>query len=101
MNDEQKARVIANCEVIAKALREGKTAQFRNLSCNGQWHDENFAMTEIGYHLEYRIKPEPRTIWVNEYNDGSCNAYFDKDETKNEPGDLISRRAVEYREVLK
>jgi hypothetical protein len=53
----------------------------------------------------YRIKPEPKTIWVNEYDDGftpDLMAY----RTKPQADDYADKErprhiAVEYREVIK
>jgi hypothetical protein len=98
MNDEQKARVIANCEIIAKALREGLQLQWRRRDLAGGWKDDD-GFPACHYEYEYRIKPEPRTIWVNEY--GTWLESFLDSDTARRVGSGASRIAVEYREVVK
>ena len=100
MNDEQKARVIANCETMAKALREGLPLEFNNLQLGGGgWHPELYAICDVSPHLKYRIKPEPRTIWVNEYKDHGYVHSTPEKAKQDSAG--ATRIAVEYREVVK
>lgn len=49
----------------------------------------------------YRIKPQPRTIWVNEYPSGGRYTYKSKKEAIDmAAGCRPERTAVEYREVI-
>lgn len=51
---------------IIAAYGEGKTIE---VSHNGEW----MAIVNPQFDIEpraYRIKPEPRKVWINEYSDG-------------------------------
>ena len=48
----------------------------------------------------YRIKPEPKEIWVNEYPDGYCIGYSEVREALRVEWGYPARKAVRYREVL-
>lgn len=100
MTEEQKARVIANCEVIAKGLREGKQLQFR---CEGDgigWKNDQYDEFDASPHIEYRIKPEPRTIWVNHYLNGMWCSHESRGAAIADSDGAIEA-AIEYREVMK
>lgn len=101
MNDEQKARVIANCEVIAKALREGKALEWRTYDSFEDWAPSVNLNPNVASNITYRIKPEPRTIWVNEYGDDPDAVHDSKDSAMRSAGAYATRIAVEYREVVK
>jgi hypothetical protein len=102
MNDEQKARVIANCEIIAKALREGLQLQWRNTMTHTEWiNDELNHATRVGPHAEYRIKPEPRTLWVNEHSYDHHTGHDSAAAARHCANADARRIAVEYREVVK
>ena len=49
---------------------------------------------------EYRIKPEPKTIWVNEYDDDGY-IYNNEQNAKRSAAGHALRVAVEYQEVVK
>lgn len=83
---------------LVQALAEGKVIQSRMFSCD-PWKDcarPDFTMDPSNY----RIKPEPREIWVNRYVDGydSDRAYSSKEYA--EDGIQDGWRAVRYREVI-
>jgi hypothetical protein len=68
----------------------------------GEWKNACSAVEFDRGNFDYRIKPEPRTIWVNEYVPGYAGAAHDSEEAARHlafPGAL--RIAVEYREVVK
>jgi hypothetical protein len=51
---------------------------------------------------QYRIKPEPKDIFANEYKDGSIGIFYSKDEAEFEADGcehVLSRAAIHYREV--
>lgn len=49
---------------------------------------------------DYRIKPEPKEVWVNEYRDGeSCVCYRNRGVAEKVAGLAATRVAVHYREV--
>lgn len=102
MNDEQKSRVIANCELVLKALKDGQKIQWRERdSLQSNWHDEG-SFPSIHPSYEYRLKPEPRTIWVNEYPDSSwLRGYPSAGRATEDAYNGATRIAVEYREVIK
>jgi hypothetical protein len=50
--------------------------------------------------VNYRIKPEPKEIWVNEYSDGSNYGYDCRDNAIAAARDDAARKAVRYREVI-
>lgn len=50
--------------------------------------------------LDYRVKPKPREIWVNEYEDGRHLAYNTKLDARDfVREDDVIRKSVKYREV--
>lgn len=55
--------------------------------------------------FEYRIKPKPRTIWVNEHEDNMetwYTCYNSKKDAEHDAYDYgLIRTAVEYQEVMK
>lgn len=57
---------------LVQALAEGRVLQ---LNYNGDWKDIS-DMEPIYPANFYRIKPEPREIWVIESVDGSQNGHF-------------------------
>lgn len=64
MNREEAAKFLS----IIQALAEGKTVQFKSRIFN-DWKDTDNPYFE--QNIEYRIKPEPRKVWVVEFGDGS------------------------------
>lgn len=85
---------------LVQALAEGKVIQRRTFSCD-PWkdcQDPDFTLSIANY----RIKPEPREIWVNHYHnlrllDQICHS---KDEANNRAilGQLFCQKR--YREVI-
>lgn len=65
--NREKARALLP---IIEAYAEGKIIQRRN-TVNGEWRDAT-APLEFGDLVEtYRIKPEPRKVWIGESASGS------------------------------
>lgn len=86
---------------LVQALADGKSLQYNvNRSDEApKWVDrEDFTFDE--HVTEYRIKPEPREIWVDRYVDGynSDRAYSSKEHA--EDGIQDGWHAVRYREVI-
>jgi hypothetical protein len=56
---------------IITAFGEGKQIQWRHKPTaqnpNDDWRDDSTSNLQLLEHLEYRIKPQPREFWVNEY----------------------------------
>jgi hypothetical protein len=88
---------------LVQALYEGKVIQYKDQKCDHSygWMDIESAVDFCMPSEFYRIKPEPREIWVNEYPNGVASG--------NHPSRLsaFDHRAndtaiqVCYREVLK
>lgn len=82
---------------LVQALAEGLVIQLATTT--GEWRDHlepDFTL----YPQEYRIKPEPREIWVNRHRNGSDGVctYDSKEEA--ESGIGLEWKAIRYREVL-
>lgn len=81
---------------LVQALAEGKVIQFHNGV--GDWQDINGGVDFLMPAMNYRIKPEPRDIWVNEYFDGEFNVHTSKESAESS----IKRSGItrQYREVI-
>lgn len=65
-----------NAEIL-RAIAEGKEVQWKNTNASGKWHDlylvgrrEEAAiicLLQGADHLQWRIKPEKKTGWINVY----------------------------------
>lgn len=85
---------------LVKALADGKTIQGLMWS-SGKWEDMTGEICFDGSASDYRIKPEPREIFVviDNDNDGSHLAFHSEDDAIKDVGsrDYAIRR---YREVI-
>ncbi len=84
---------------LVQALVEGKSLQYNvNRSDEApKWVDrEDFTFDEPA--TEYRIKPEPREIWVNEYGIGVVTLHHTETHAREQLG--ASGKTVHYREVI-
>lgn len=84
---------------LVQALAEGKVIQSRLFSCDS-WKDcarPDFTMDPSNY----RIKPEPREIWVNEW-DGNGFVVFatEREATEHAHRHGIGHVTTRYREVI-
>ena len=84
---------------ILKAMKEGKKIQ---VYMGSEWQNSTL---ETGvpnfFQLTYRIKPEPREIWVNMYDpDDGHFAYSSKDQALAGRGSNAKETAVRFREVI-
>ncbi len=94
---------------LLQAIDDGKTlqSQFKvntNLwtDLSAEWHGR---MKSGEYALEtrsfrYRIKPEPKVIWVNEYANNCYGIYLDEETAKHYASYDAVSIAVKYQEVL-
>lgn len=81
---------------LVQALHDGKTIQYK--SADEGWKDvENPAFNMRPD--EYRIKPEPRRLWVIEYSDGVVAVYSSKAEAMEQHGTAANQKLSEYVEV--
>lgn len=88
-------------EVIL-AHKDGKEIQER-YTTSESWSP--FAGSWFFDCIMYRVKPEPKVIWVNEYKHGAVAVYKNKIDattatTAGNYGDMM-RVAVKYQEVIK
>ena len=95
---------------LLQAVADGKTLQFTSKAyqyswkdADTDWHDRVKAgvhSIEVGVY-NWRIKPEPRVIWVNEYsNNQSQFVHFTEASAKANASIDAVRVAVKYQEVL-
>ena len=82
---------------LVQALIEGKTVQYRLLG--EKWStggDVDFSLPPD----QYRIKPEPREIWVNVYpNEVGCGIYHSREEAIRRCANDTAKQ-VFFREVI-
>jgi hypothetical protein len=83
---------------IMQAWVDGKEVQFETAS---GWKDAgpDFWMEFNFYNIKYRIKPEPRVIFVNEYEDYDIS-HRDKDTALECSRQDCIHKAVKYIEVI-
>ena len=85
---------------ILKAMKEGKKLQLKN--SKGKWvdrHPDTEMFMPDFCRMGYRIKPEPREIWVNVYPDGRCGeGHNSKREAEHVA--LARARTLRFREVI-
>lgn len=94
MNIEETKKAIE----VMQAFVDGKPCEWK-FEHIGPW-DRVFRPTWDWHKHDYRIKPEPKEIWVNEYDDGSASAYNSEDKALYAYNDGATRKAVRYREVI-
>ena len=89
---------------IMQAFVDGRAIQSRKKN-EGDWGD-NCDPNWNWDKAEFRIKPEPKTIWVNEYEDGSLRGHNTEQcadrycrNAVGDVGDDVVRAAVKYQEV--
>lgn len=80
---------------LLQAVADGKKLQ---ICSNGVWRDLDYADFDAGLD-KYRIKPEPRVVYVNEYS-GALFAYASEEEAKLCVGIGAVRIAVRYVEDI-
>ncbi|MCX2894843.1 hypothetical protein ORG27_14785 [Stenotrophomonas lactitubi] len=80
---------------LVQALADGKVIQ---IEIDGVWTDGN-EFHFVDQPSEYRIKPEPREIWVNEYAEGDHHMHYSAESAEHARGicAAVTRR---YREVI-
>lgn len=80
---------------VLTAYKSGKKIQFYHV-CG--WVDCNNPAFDF-ISTKYRVKPEPKVIWVNEYADGSGMTYLSEEMAKLAGRDYHTRVAVRYVEM--
>jgi len=84
---------------VLRAHKEGRAIQFRDAKDAGRWFDAGNYRWDF-HHFEYRIKPEPRTIWVNEYDGAAMFSYDSEYDATKFATESTGRVAVKYQEVM-
>lgn len=82
---------------ILQAMKEGKQIQ---VYAENKWQDSALKKSVPNFfHLTYRIKPEPREIWVNVYPGGRCGEGHN---SKREAEHVAAAhaRTLRFREVI-
>lgn len=82
---------------LVQALADGKEIQVLSA---GEWHDAVQLTTLSREANQYRIKPEPREIWVNHYEDGRYSIHLTVKDADDAAPDLVEYKQVRYREVI-
>jgi hypothetical protein len=86
---------------VMQAFVDGKTVQCSEPEGEAGygWRAEKEPLWQWD-NFRYRVKPEPKEIWVNEYSDGRKYSYDCRDNAISGAGKTPSRKAVRYREVI-
>lgn len=81
---------------LVQALADGKPLQVKTV--NG-WDDIQSGVSFCYAPEKYRIKPEPKEVWFNQYeHDVTRGPYVSKEEAENYAGNFAKQ--VRYREVI-
>ena len=95
---------------LLQAIADDRTLQFASKSdptswkdANPDWHDgvkQGFQSIDV-VSYNWRIKPEPKVLWVNEYsNHLSPGVHSTEAAAKANASNNVVRVAVKYQEVL-
>lgn len=76
MNREQAATLLSNIEFV-KAFAEGKTVQLR-VKGSKCWSEASYPDFQTR-NMEYRIKPEPKQVYISVYPDGLRFSSYETD----------------------
>lgn len=83
---------------LVQALANGKVIQ---VEVDGKWIDMTGEMHFSGVPSDYRIKPEPREIWVNEWDGNGFVVFATEREAKEHAKRYgIGHVTTRYREVI-
>lgn len=88
---------------LVQALSEGKVIQYKY-----QKSDKSYAWMDLESCVDfcmpaelYRIKPEPREIWVNRFPDGhDALTWYESEESAHRAYGRVGAVQVRYREVI-
>lgn len=94
---------------LLQAIADDRTLQFASKhaptswkDANPDWHDgvkQGFQSIDV-VSYNWRIKPEPRVIWVNEYSNSYLVSHKTEKAAKESAGSRPVSIAVKYQEVL-
>lgn len=82
---------------LVQALANGKVIQ---VEVDGKWIDMKGELHFSAIPSDYRIKPEPREIWVRRHSDGSNSAYAYSSKKEAEYEISAGWSVIRYREVI-
>jgi hypothetical protein len=92
------ARAQNTLEVYRQWEASGRTLVVQWRRDGGKWHDcEEIEWMSFN---EYRIRPAPRTIWVNEYPSGLSDENFSSKAVASLAAGNDRIRAVKFQEVI-
>lgn len=95
MNIEETKKAIE----VMQAFVDGKVVEYRWAAHTTEpWETATSPSWSWGQ-VEYRIKPQPKEIWVNEYTTGEAYNY-DSPSDAAKALDATEGRTVHYREVI-
>jgi hypothetical protein len=102
---KMKENLITDLKELVKLWLEGKEIQYRAKGATCPWVNKVLVneTTEIYFDIQgsdYRLKPEPRVIWLNEYKSGMMYLHLTSEEAEKmcKPNNLVSIR--KFIEVL-
>lgn len=84
---------------LVQALAEGKVIQ-GHMAYSVRWEDFSGDISFDGPASDYRIKPEPREIWMNYYPNGAFGQVHDSEVEAYEARSNDTAKQVRYREVI-
>lgn len=82
---------------VLTAYKAGKKIEVKGHD-GVKWHNTSLPAWDFA-ECDYRVKPEPKVIWVNEYADGSGIGYTSEAAAKAFLGNHHKRVAVRYVEM--
>lgn len=84
---------------LVQALADGKVIQVVDI-LNGGWIDIH-NMDLMAKASDYRIKPEPREVWINRFPDGHDGlTWYESEEAAHRAYGHVGAIQVRYREVI-
>ena len=84
---------------VMQAFLDGEKVQCRRLMSSKPWCPAGPCPSWAWADYDYRIKPEPRAVYVNEYADGDFSYAYPSAELARQNAAMPRRIAVKYQEV--
>ena len=87
---------------LVQALADGKVIQgfYRKSDSSGAWLDLEGSIVFDAPADQYRIKPEPKEIWMNRYPNGVESGPYDSEQEAHRLRANDTSVSVRYREVI-
>lgn len=86
---------------VLQAHKEGKKLQcrFNDSAPSDEWSDSRAPSWQFDV-MEYRVKPEPKEVWINYTSAGTvAGTYYDEDSAKG-AAELYKRTTRHFKEVV-